>query len=68
MPIYEYRCEKCGRVTQFLEKVGGRKDHVCGECGGKDLKKQFSSFSAKVAGDSSSTGASACPTGTCPLS
>ena len=67
MPIYEYRCEKCGHVTQFLEKLGGSKEHVCGECGGKDLKKQFSSFSAKAGSSSSSVDSSSCPTGTCPL-
>ena len=67
MPIFEYRCQKCGQVTEFLEKVGDRKGHICGNCGGKNLKKQFSTFSAKVKGASSSTDISSCPTGTCPL-
>ncbi len=68
MPIYEYRCESCGHVTQFLEKLGGSKQHACSECGGKNLKKQFSTFSARAEGTSFSAGSSSCPTGTCPLS
>jgi len=68
MPIYEYRCEKCGHVTEFLEKTAARAKHVCEKCGSDQLEKAFSTFSARVAGDSSSTGTSSCPTGTCPLS
>jgi len=66
MPIFEYQCAKCSHVTSFLEKAGNKKTHVCEKCGSRDTKKAFSTFSAK-SGDSSS-GASSCPTGTCPLS
>ena len=66
MPIFEYRCSKCGHVTAFLEKPTTRQSHQCEKCGSKDTEKVFSTFAAK-AGGSSSSGAS-CPTGTCPLS
>jgi len=38
MPIYEYRCETCGQVNEFLVL---RKDeqHRCKQCGGQDLTK-----------------------------
>ena len=66
MPIFEYRCKKCGHVTSFFEKPNNRGAHVCEKCKSNDTAKVFSTFSAKV-GESSSS-ASACPTGTCPLS
>jgi len=66
MPIYEYRCGKCGHVTKFLEKSGRRKAHVCEQCGSKATEKVFSTFAAQSGGSCSSS--SSCPTGTCPLS
>jgi len=66
MPIFEYRCRKCGHVTAFLEKPDNRKPHACEECRSKATEKIFSTFAAKSGSSSSST--SSCPTGTCPLS
>ena len=66
MPIFEYRCSKCGHVTAFLEKPNTRPPHACEECGSKDTEKVFSTFAAKSGTSSSSS--SSCPTGTCPLS
>jgi len=66
MPLFEYRCKKCGHVTTFLESAATRKAHACERCGSKQTEKIFSTFAAK-SGESSSSG-SACPTGTCPLS
>jgi len=65
MPIFEYRCKKCGHVTSFLEKAGSGKSHVCEKCGSKSVEKMLSTFAAKAG--KSSTGDSSCPTGTCPL-
>lgn len=50
MPVFEYKCEKCGRICSFLEKtnpslieriIGKR----CPSCKSRKLKKQYSSFS-----------------------
>jgi putative FmdB family regulatory protein len=67
MPLYEYKCKKCGRTTEFLERGSGRDRHVCPACGGTDLRKLFSTFAAGRS-DSKAGGAGSCPTGTCPLS
>ena len=76
MPIYEYKCESCGKHFDFLAKRLTHTPDACPECGGKSLKKQLSTFSAKVASGASApacpTGTccptgSCCPTGTCPL-
>lgn len=66
MPIFEYRCGKCGHVTAFLEKADVRHAHPCEKCGSKNTEKVFSTFAAKSGTLLSSD--SNCPTGTCPLS
>ena len=48
MPIFEYKCGKCGVVTEFLVSGNGKKKHVCPECGSSDMVKQFSSFAVGV--------------------
>jgi putative FmdB family regulatory protein len=65
MPIFEYRCKKCGQVMEFLEARDSRKAHVCEKCGSKDTEKILSAFA--VRSGSSSFESSTCPTGTCPL-
>ncbi len=69
MPIFEYRCKKCGHVTSFLEKPGSRQSHGCEKCGSKATEKMFSTFSAKSGASSSASSCATgtCPTGTCPL-
>ena len=64
MPIFEYKCNKCGHKTEFLEKSSSKGKRVCEKCGSSDMQKLFSGFSV---GQSNQTDGS-CPTGTCPLS
>lgn len=41
MPIYEYRCAKCGEVSEFL--ILGKQGHLnCQKCGGEELIKLVS--------------------------
>jgi len=43
MPIYEYRCRQCGRISEFL--LLGATDSpelVCRKCGGTDLERVLS--------------------------
>jgi putative FmdB family regulatory protein len=35
MPIYEYQCESCHRLTETLLKVGEKGPRKCPHCGGK---------------------------------
>ena len=48
MPIYEYKCNKCSAVAEFLEGMSGKKKHTCPECGGSDMAKQFSTFAVGI--------------------
>jgi len=43
MPIYEYRCQRCGQVSEFLVKtVSGGQNLSCPRCGSGDLEKLLS--------------------------
>lgn len=66
MPLFEYKCKKCGQTTEFLERGSGLSRHVCPHCGGKHLQKLVSTFSAGRS-NSKINGGGSCPTGTCPL-
>lgn len=35
MPIYEYRCENCGREFEELQKFSDAPVEKCSQCGGK---------------------------------
>ncbi len=35
MPLYEYKCLKCGRTTEKIERVSGPHLKRCPHCGGK---------------------------------
>mgnify|MGYP001157802573 CR=1 FL=1 len=48
MPIFEYKCGKCGRISEFLETASERGVKRCGHCGSEDLKKQISAFAPRV--------------------
>ncbi len=41
MPIYEYKCTKCGSHLEKLQKASDEPLTECGECGGR-LEKQWS--------------------------
>lgn len=68
MPIFEYKCRKCGHKMDFWEKNGSKNKHVCERCQSSDLQRLFSSFSVGQANNLSPRGNETCPTGTCDFS
>jgi putative FmdB family regulatory protein len=72
MPIYEYQCKACGRISEFLEGVNQETARVsakgrsasgrkCKYCGSKELSKVFSkSFVSTGAGIIGSQGGTTC--------
>jgi putative FmdB family regulatory protein len=57
MPIYEYRCNDCGSVTEILEGVGGVSERPhCESCDSTDVARMFSSFAPVMAGGSVTEG------------
>ena len=46
MPIYEYRCGSCNRVSSFFTRsIGAALDPVCAHCQSRDMQRRMSSFS-----------------------
>jgi putative FmdB family regulatory protein len=68
MPIYEYRCAKCGHRFEHLARTLADTAKTCPKCGARKPEKQLSTFNASVAPDSPPCASGACPTGTCPTS
>lgn len=61
MPIYEYKCVKCGNKFELLQKMSERNKNItCPKCGAQKTEKLFSSFSV------TSNKGSSCDTGSCP--
>ena len=42
MPLYEYKCEKCGERVEIIQRVSDPPYSHCPKCGG-DMKKMLSS-------------------------
>lgn len=60
MPIYEYQCEKCRKVSNFL--VRDAKTHTspaCPKCGHPKMSRLFSRFAAPSRGGKNSENAAA---------
>jgi putative FmdB family regulatory protein len=50
MPIYEYACEACGRVTEVIQRLDDPPLTVCPECGGA-VKKMLSAPAFQFKGE-----------------
>jgi len=67
MPIFEYKCADCGWITEILERTSRNNDRKCGKCGGRKLKKQFSTFAPVVKQRAGGGKCDGCPEGgACP--
>jgi len=43
MPIYEYKCKDCGKITEFFQKGLSQEEAVmCPDCGSSNLTRLFS--------------------------
>jgi putative FmdB family regulatory protein len=62
MPIFEYKCEDCGKRFEAIV-IGSRKPE-CPSCNSKKLEQQLSSFAVRATSNSSSTPCGA-PAGSC---
>lgn len=46
MPIYEYKCETCGKIFEKFQKINERQDSIkCPVCGSNETKRILSCFS-----------------------
>lgn len=72
MPIFEYACKKCGKVSEIIMRA--QTTPVCEHCGSKSVEKILSTFSAHQGGQEKSPpcaggcggfGSGACGSGMC---
>ncbi len=50
MPIYEYRCEKCGHELEAMQKMADAPLTECPKCGEPALKKLISAAGFRLKG------------------
>ncbi|MEW5736371.1 MAG: zinc ribbon domain-containing protein [Thermodesulfobacteriota bacterium] len=62
MPIYEYRCDDCGRIFEKLVLGSSDTDVRCPKCDCREVKRLLSSCSSATGGlgSSSSSSGSSC--------
>ena len=58
MPIFEYKCNDCGKVIEFLEKSSKPQKHKCDKCGSSNMQKMLSGFAVQ---NKSSSPCDICP-------
>lgn len=54
MPMYEYKCDSCGKVSERYSVGKSESEGIgaCPSCGAGSLKKIFSTFSSACCGNS----------------
>jgi putative FmdB family regulatory protein len=76
MPIFEYKCQDCGHVTEVLQKSRKSTKQTCEKCDGSNMKRLLSGFAVGQGKSSAPTcdscaslpSCGGCPGGTCSLS
>jgi putative FmdB family regulatory protein len=58
MPIYEYRCRQCGKITEALVRIGENAKVACAKCGSTETERKLSTFG--MGGSSSGTTSDSC--------
>lgn len=60
MPLYEYRCESCGKVFEAYKRLSDEGAEECPGCGGRSSRVRISVFRAPGSGNGSPIGGSSC--------
>jgi putative FmdB family regulatory protein len=50
VPIYEFLCESCGRITEVMQKVSDPPPRACQECGSRKIAKLVSRTAFQLKG------------------
>ena len=61
MPIYEYKCQDCGQVTEVLQRsLQQDSEPVCAHCDGRNLEKMISRPAGMISKSPASPGQTCC--------
>ncbi len=64
MPLYEYRCRKCGHVfEQFVRTLFSQPRPVCPRCGSEQADKVVSMVGSTRSGEAGASAANCAPSG-----
>ena len=66
MPIFEYKCADCGKITEVLVKSAQSVKPVCEHCGSKKTQKLFSTFAPQVKESAPKSDCRSCSNNACP--
>jgi len=50
VPIYEYLCESCGKITEVVQKLDDKPPRTCSECGARKLARLVSRSAFQLKG------------------
>jgi putative FmdB family regulatory protein len=50
VPIYEYLCEECGRISEVIQKLSDPGPRICTECGSKKIARLVSRSAFQLKG------------------
>ena len=60
MPIYEYRCEVCSTVSEYLIGLGNDRPIRCKQCGSREMSRILSASSLTLQSIKRSVGRTCC--------
>ena len=60
MPIYDYMCRQCGKISEILDRTIGGSEVHCPECGGDKMEKLISSSYMIKTNSSGPVGSTCC--------
>jgi putative FmdB family regulatory protein len=60
MPIYEYRCEACGAISEYLVGLGDKEKIQCKVCGSSGMNRILSASSFTLQPDRRMPGRTCC--------
>jgi putative FmdB family regulatory protein len=60
MPIYEYRCQQCGAVSEYLVGIGCDDPIVCKDCGSSQMSRILSTGSFSFQSSQRASGRTCC--------
>jgi putative FmdB family regulatory protein len=64
MPVYEYRCQRCGSKFEQLRRMADAdRDLICPDCKSESVERLFSCFAASSTSSASGGGGCSVPSG-----
>lgn len=60
MPVYDYKCQKCGMISEMFQRKASDRPESCPQCGSSSLEKMLSAPGLVKMAETSKSGATCC--------